>query len=165
MSGEFGEVLWFKEEIGDGVYSRDIQKDLAFSREDIDAAMMEHAELYAFYATLCANAKSHRDRLESIMEVQDAIIDEQIREEADAKLTETEIKKRILRHPQHIDALNAYHDACAIYNKLKAAVDAFENRKHMIISEGAMMRTEINSFMVVSDGGSADATRIRELIQ
>jgi hypothetical protein len=146
----------------------ELQNDIRFSAENLDDAMMQQASMAVHYGQLAATASKQLDDLKLVLEVTEAKVDRHIRdsvaEEAvdDAgkkKLTEAQIAKQIATHENIIAIKKAINEAKQIEAEAKTAVEAFRQRRDMLVQMGAGDRLERQGELVFSRHKAAEAER------
>ncbi|CCG43332.1 hypothetical protein [Magnetospirillum molischianum] len=122
-----------------------LQKDLAFSDHDISAAMMRQASLFAHYAVIAAQAQKRYDTAKLAADIVESRVDKRLRDEyaqAGAKITEAALGKEILRDREYVEAQKKVNDARMIADLAKNALEAFKQRKDMLVQIGVALREE-----------------------
>lgn len=122
-----------------------LKEDLAFSPNTIDDAMMTQASLFAHYATQAAKAQLQADRLKSQVELVEAMIDKEIRDEANdlsKKITEALVEKSIRLDARYQEAVNNYNEAKMVATMTKSVTEAFTQRRDMLVQIGKDLREE-----------------------
>lgn len=122
-----------------------LKEDLSFSPNTIDDAMMTQASLFAHYATQAAKAQLQADRLKSQVELIEALIDKEIRDEAadsGRKITEALVEKTIRLDSRYQDAVSNYNEAKMVATMTKSVTEAFTQRRDMLVQIGKDLREE-----------------------
>lgn len=120
----------------------DAGRDINIVGRSVTNALKEQPGLFAWYSDLYAAARrelreaKHKEK--SIAED----LDGEIREKADKKLTETEIKKRIARHKKMRAAWKARMDWEYKVDRLDGYMKAMDHRMRALQSIGANARRE-----------------------
>jgi hypothetical protein len=125
---------------------KQLQSDLSYSLVDLSKAMSEQGSLFIHYASLMARASRQVDDVSMLLEITESRIYRKLRDEAaksGSKMTETQLEKEVNVHPQMIAMKRAKNEAKQIEGNAKAAVEAFRQRRDMLIQEGATQRAEI----------------------
>jgi hypothetical protein len=141
-----GEIMKDKLTFGDEGFSEQMMKDVAFSPEDLDSAYINQASLYAYYAEQSRIATKKMDNFKLRIDAVEAELDKQIRNEAaesGTKITEKAIEQNILRDEKYVKAVMSYNDAKAVSQMLRDILDAFKQRKDMLIQVGLTRRDEL----------------------
>lgn len=129
----------------DGVtYPNSYADDLSIDRSDLDAEFVEHAERYAYYATLAELADDRATRLKEDMEHLFAAIDVEKRRNYDQlklqdpklKMTEAMFEHEVRLDQRYQTKLAEYQTARHLAKVLKAAPIAFAHRRDMLTSIG-----------------------------
>lgn len=122
-----------------------LQSDLSFSHNSLDDAMMRQASLYAHYGTQSAKAQLQADRMKNQMELVEAQIDKELREEAAAegkKITEAQIEKAIRLDSRYQRAVSRYNESKMVASMTKTTTEAFTQRRDMLVQIGKDLREE-----------------------
>jgi hypothetical protein len=125
---------------------KQLKQDLSYTMSDISGAMMDQASLLAHYGVLSAKASRQVDDMKMLLENAEAAVDRKIRDEkakAGEKVTEPMLEKLVARHPQVIEVKKALNEAKQIEAIGKIAVEAFKNRKDMLVQHGSRERAEL----------------------
>lgn len=122
-----------------------LQKDLTYSTANLTGAMVDQASLYAHYGQIHAQAAAQVDAIELRLEVVQAQIARELRDEAakaSVKITVAEIDAGVLTSERIIALRKAVNTAKQIEANAKTAVEAFRHRKDMLVQLGAGERVE-----------------------
>ena len=142
-----------------------LQVDLAFTEMGVNDAMMKHAGLYAHYATLCFKADDQISKAKQVYEITHAKVDSEIRSKAvadDRKITEKMVEAEAARDGRVVGAKKAMGEAQAIAGLCRHAVDAFRQRKDMLVQVASNRREEYKGQVRLNGpAGQRDGT-IRE---
>jgi hypothetical protein len=147
----------------------ELQRDVAFSTTNLDDAMMTQASMAVHYGQVAAAAQKQLDDLKLVLEITEAKVDRHIRDEVAAeavddtgkkKLTETQIAKSISLHPQVIAVKKAINEAKQIESEAKTAVEAFRQRRDMLVQIGAGDRLERQGELTFRKREAAEAERV-----
>ena len=125
---------------------KQLRQDLSYTMSDISGAMMDQASMLAHYGILSAKASRQVDDMKMLLENAEAAVDRKIRDEKaklGEKVTEPMMEKLVARHPQVINVKKALNEARQIEAIGKIAVEAFKNRKDMLVQHGARERAEL----------------------
>lgn len=134
-----------RRDVGDEGFNEQMMRDVTFSPEDIDTAMIDQAGLFAFYADQSRIASKRADNLKLKLSIVEAEVDKEIRDQVAAdgkKITEKAIDKEILRHVKYIKAAMAYNDAKSVAQMIRDVLESFKQRKDMLIQIGVAKREE-----------------------
>ena len=141
--------------------------DLKIDAVDINQAFCDQPSIYAYWATVAAQAKALYDRKKLSVDKKDDYIkktlvgelDSEVRMELEMngeKVTETKVTNGIYGHPRYKEEISELYelkeellDLQAQVTTLEIAKDAMNQRKDMLISLGAQLRQE---------GGNVDLT-------
>lgn len=121
--------------------------DLQIYESDLQKEFMEQPGKYAFYAQQAATANSKMLTSKMRMEVVEAELYKKIKDElvdAGAKPTEKMISSEMLVRDEWKSAQKSYIKAQEAYKIAKAAMDAMEHRRDMLIQLGSSARQERN---------------------
>lgn len=154
---------------GDGVYIKQskpmvfdpdqFHKDLQFSKFALDDAMMRQPGLYAHYAEVAARLQRRADQLKLQVELVEAKVDNEIREEflkTATKVTEVLVEKAIKRNQEYKSVSHKHLDAKMQAAMAKDMLEALRQRRDMLIQIGKDKREELAGEVRVM---SADANR------
>ena len=167
-------ILKISLSVGGSIYDRDISEDLTISRETLNEDCISQSSLYAWYSVLAENARDERDRAKDKINVTDAQLDAQIREElteAKEKITDKKVEQAVKRHDLYREAVNSHLQACHTFGILVAAQNAFGHRKEMLVTLAANMRREQDGEVSVNTpqeesqtGSKVDLATLRQRI-
>lgn len=139
-----------------------LQSDLEVSETNLSKAMIRQAPLFARYSALAAKAQFQADRADQQVDLVEAELDSDIRDDMNAKgikITENLVKAAIIRHPKYQKAVTRYNEAKAIAEMVKTAADSFRHRRDMLIQMGADRREEMKGAVRVQEHPGASALR------
>lgn len=138
-------------------------EDLAIDYSDINQSFIDQPAKFAWWATVCAQARAIYEHSKEQVERYEDFIKQQLIGELDAKMrtkieldggkvTESKVEKAIYASDEYkaaIEQLNDMRDsmlkAQENYSILYAARQAMDQRKDMLISLGAQLRQEVNN--------------------
>ena len=151
-------LLKFDIKLDDEVKSLDIEKDLNINAQDISNELIQQPAKFAYYGALSEFAHKRVTELDNEIDLlysqkYKKIIEASQTEEADdkdkkkkpEKLTETAIKNLIINTKSYQEMLSQKANMEYIYNILKVARQAFEQRCNMLIQIGSLSRKEMES--------------------
>ncbi len=133
-------------EIKSVIDPENLTRDLEVNPSDLNAGFLNQAGLYAYYAARAVVAMKQEGNAKLFRDVTEAKVDKAIRDEATAagqKLTEKQIEQAIARSPDYIKAERAHIEAKAMSKLADSAVEAFRQRRDMLIQLGANERGEM----------------------
>lgn len=108
------------------------KKELEINKYKLDEECLSHASKYAFYAEVCADAKTNvtkaKDNLELVMAERNVAIREEL-SSSDKKVTEAMINALLLKDDEVLEAKTKLREAEDVYSKLDVAVKSFDARK------------------------------------
>jgi vacuolar-type H+-ATPase subunit H len=134
-----------KYEVRSFVDAMQFKKDVSYSSADLSGAMETQAALFAHYGELHARAARQVDDLELLLENAEAKVYRMLRDDASKKgekVTEAMLEKFVSVHPQVVQFKRALNEARQIEATAKVYVEAFRNRKDMLVQQGAQAREE-----------------------
>jgi hypothetical protein len=129
--------------------------DLDISQNDLDGAFRGQAGLFAHYGQKHVEMMRQEARAKMMLEVTEAKLDKQLRDEAaaaSAKITEKQIEQGIARSPDYIKAVYAHNEAKAAMALASVAVESFKQRRDMLIQIGASERQELKGDLISRTG-------------
>lgn len=147
-----------------------LQTDLALNG-DLSDRMMTQAGMFAHYAVLSANAQKQAATAKLAMEIRESTLDRDIRAKAaetGSKLTEPLIAKEIARNVDYIKACNDFNEADMIASLAKNTLEAWKQRRDMLVQLGVDAREERKGELYVNAKGAALAdakARAMEIIR
>ena len=136
-----------------------LKRDLAINPSDVGNAFLEHASIRLHYGELLAKATRQHDDLKMVLEANEAKVDKAIRNEAAAageKLTEPQIAKRVAVHERVLAYRRLLNEARQIETLAKQAVEAFRDRKDMLVSYGLKDREEMRGELAIRRQSAAE---------
>lgn len=139
-----------------------LQGDLEISESNLSKAMIRQAPLFARYSALAAKAQFQADRADQQVDLVEAELDSDIRDDMNAKgvkITESMVKAAVIRHPKYQKAVTRYNEAKAIAEMVKTAADSFRHRRDMLIQMGADRREEMKGAVRVQEHPGSAALR------
>jgi hypothetical protein len=134
--------------VGDVQYSSTLEDDLHIDNANIAEAYLTHSNKFAFYATAYELALDHETRMKARLDQVYALLDEQARQELQAKglkVTEKMVENVVITSDDYKTTQERYFEAKKNTGLLRASKDAMMARKDMLVSLGANYRAEINS--------------------
>jgi hypothetical protein len=123
-----------------------LRADLEVDRGDLNNSFLTQAGLFSFYAEQHARMMRQEGAKKLALEVIEAKLDKALRDEAasnNVKVTEKQIEQAIARNADYIRAAHAYNEARALTELAKGAVEAFRQRRDMLIQLGANDRHDM----------------------
>lgn len=135
----------------------ELKADLAFSVNRLDDAMMNQASLFSHYANQAAKAQLQADRMKNELELVEALIDKELRDEAaesGQKITEALLAKQIRLDPRYQQALKNSSEAKMIAQMTKSTTEAFSQRRDMLVQIGKDLREERLGDLKIKQGAS-----------
>jgi len=130
----------------DGVnFQRTLADDLPINGADITGEFMEQSELYAWWATVSELARDKVARTKYQLERIYALKDHEVRRtlaEAKAKVTEKIVENAVITSEEYQECMFELMECKKQLGLVMAGKEALVQRKDMLISIGANMRTE-----------------------
>lgn len=140
--------------------------DLKLDEVDLNDAWLTQAGLAAYYGVLAARAASQVINVKIVRDAKEAEVAGEIRARFASngqKVTEAAIKEELDQDLRVIAVNRAYALAISIEGETKAAVEAFRQRRDMLVQLGANSREEVKGSMRMSMTGDAVSDRAEEL--
>lgn len=150
-------LLKFDIKLDDEVKSLDIEKDLNINAQDISNELIQQPAKFAYYGALSEFAHKrvteldneldllYSQRYKKIIEASQTLEESDDKKKKPEKLTETAIKNLIINTKSYQEMLAQKANMEYIYNILKVARQAFEQRCNMLIQLGSISRKEMES--------------------
>lgn len=145
-------------------FSTQMLNDVEFSPENLDVAYIEQASLFAYYAEQSRLASKKMDNFKLRINTIEAELDKECRDEAistGTKVTEKAIEQSIARNDKYIKSVLAFNDAKATHQMLRDILDAFKQRKDMLMQIGLTRRDELKAGSMRVNESSQDELRAR----
>jgi len=140
--------------VKDFIDAEQLKRDLAYSDNDLDSAMMQQASLFSHYGILAADAARQVDVIKMLLESTEAAVYKLERDKAAAdgeKVTEALLDKRIARHSRVISMKKALNEAKRIEAVGKIAVESFRHRRDMLVQKGLISREEMKGELRIAE--------------
>lgn len=137
-----------------------LKRDLSYSVADLSSAMADQASLFVHYGVLAAQAAKQVDSIKLALENAEARIYRLLRDEAAekaVKLTEAQLEKGVASHQRVIAFKKALNEAKQVEAVAKIAIEAFRQRRDMLIQQGATERQEREGDLRIQRREAADA--------
>ena len=131
--------------IGEQTFPNNLREHVSLGHQHIQTAFVEHAELFAWYATAYELASAHESKLKTELGRKYAILDANARQQAKqagVKMTEKMVENTVITSPAYRALEDDYLEARRDAGLLKAAKDAMIHRRDMLIQMGANYRAE-----------------------
>lgn len=131
--------------------SKALQSDVRVSDTDLDSSFRDQASLFASYAFMHYESVQQVGNKDLLLDVTKAKLDKEVRDrlsaERDAdgkpvKFTEAVVLAEINRSSSFIAASKDLNEAKALEGFIRNALEAFKQRKDMLVSLGANQRQE-----------------------
>lgn len=145
-------------------FSTQMLKDVEFSPENLDSAYVEQASLFAYYAEQSRLASKKMDNFKLRINTIEAELDKECRDVAitsGVKITEKAIEQSVTRDEKYIKSVMAYNDAKATHQMLRDILEAFKQRKDMLIQIGLTRRDELKAGSLRVNENSQDELKAR----
>jgi hypothetical protein len=146
-----------------------VKKDLAYSLADLSTAMMQQASLYVHYGVLASQAAKQVDDFELLLDLGKSKIYRKLRDSyaaAGEKVAVATLDKEVDCDPVVISLRLALNEAKQVEAVARTAVDAFRQRKDMLIQHGSTEREEMRGELslraksVAQEGVQAMGSRV-----
>lgn len=127
--------------------------DVQFTAERINEAYINQSSLFCYYAEQSRLASKKADNFKLRIDTVEAELDKELRDEAaltKIKITEKAIEQAIARSERYMKAVMAYNDAKASAQMLRDVLEAFKQRRDMLVQVGLTMRDEQKASMRLS---------------
>jgi hypothetical protein len=137
-------------------------RDVAIDGNDLNRGFLEHAGLFAYYASAHVKAMRAEGQAKIRVELTESKVGKALREKALAdgtKMTEKQLEELVSLDAEVIKARLAYVNAKATTQLAQHAVEAFRQRRDMLIQIGASAREELKG-----DVRAANVERLRGMI-
>lgn len=124
----------------------EFQSDVRIDLSSLDTEVLRQADTYFKWAKRTSEAKAHADRLEMVMEVEEARLQAAVRADPDGYqveqgarggVTEAAIKAAVLKHATYVKARDLYLDAkeeAAIIGKSEQAMDQKKRMLELLVT-------------------------------
>lgn len=129
-------------------------QDVSINTADIQGEFVEQAGHFSYYSEKSAQANRQEAMAKRHRDITYATLDGEYRlaaKEAGEKVTEKGIEGRINLDERYQQAYQAYIDATMIADLLKGKVDAFRNKRDMLIQIGANDRHDSKGSLRLSE--------------
>jgi hypothetical protein len=136
-----------------------LRKDIAYSKNNLDDAMMNQASMFAFYGVLSAEAARQTDVVKLLLQNAEAAVYGLISGEkatAGEKATVPMMESLVARHPRVVDLKRALNEAKRVEAISKTAVEAFRHRRDMLIQHGLISREEMKGNLKIAERSVRD---------
>lgn len=134
--------------ISESEFSKTINDFIKIDPSQIQNNLLEHAANFAWFAVLHSKAQSKRERLKFELKVLEAELDKNIRAQAyelGKKITEKEIEMKIMSNPSYKEKMSDFLTAREEEDLLDAIVQAFIQRKDMLVSFVSLQKEELKA--------------------
>lgn len=136
-----------------------LREDLAFSTTDLNSAMQMQASIFAHYGKLAADAAYQTDMIENLLDNSEANLMKALRDEfvkLGEKPTEAQLRS-LIASDERIKAIKVtLAKARRIEAVCKNAVDAFRQKRDMLIQTGLIQREEMKGELFIREKSQAD---------
>lgn len=139
-----------------------LRQDLRFSVADLTTAMMNQASLATHYGLLAAKATRQVNDLALALEVAEGKVYRKLRDEAaagGAKPVVSDLTKAVALDPRIIALQKAINEAKQVEGQAKTAVEAFRQRRDMLVQAGLLSREEMKGEVSIARRQEVEATR------
>ena len=127
-----------------------LMSDMHIDDANLTESMIQQPALYVHYAMICAEAQRQMDKAKITVDLTESKAHEELTNacrSAGEKVVETALAKQIDRHPSCLKAQVKFADAKAIYTVAKEALEAFRQRRDMLVQIGVNSREEMKGEM------------------
>jgi len=131
-----------------------LKRDIAYSKNNLDDAMMNQAAMFAHYGVLAAEASRQVDVIKMLLQNVEAAVYKMTSDEkatAGEKVTVPMMDSLVARHSRVIDMKKALNDAKRVEATAKIAVEAFRHRRDMLIQHGLISREEMKGNLYIAE--------------
>lgn len=142
-----------------------LRLDLRFSTADLTTAMMNQASLATHYGLIAARAARQVNDLELALEVAEGKVYRKLRDEATAagvKPVVADLTKAVALDPRIIALQKAINEAKQVESQSKTAVEAFRQRRDMLVQVGLLSREEMKGEVSIARRHEVEATHETE---
>lgn len=156
-------ILNIEVKLRTGVYQGDLAEDLKINIDNLSESYIDQPGKYAWWASLAAQARAIADKIKAEVDNKEDYVRKSLRGELDAKvrkgleldgekITETKVENAIYSHPAYREGMEELQDLRIKYAQanenavlLESARAALDQRKDMLISLGAQLRSDYNN--------------------
>lgn len=134
--------------VGEMTFESKLQEDLFVNRSDLNSEFIRHPERFAFYATCYEIAAAEENNHKVALERLYAVLDHEKRGElqmAGVKTTEKMVENSVITDPRYTALQDAHLQAQKNAAICKAAMNAMQHRRDMLIQLGSAARAEFNA--------------------
>ena len=120
--------------------------------------MVRHSALVNLYGIKAAMALHQAKKAKQQLDLVRAQLSQDFREDGDSKgvkLTERAIEDHVTCHPKYQEAVSVYHDSVRIADMAESVVEAFKQRRDMIVNRGKVSLEEMKGSVRVMNSSSA----------
>lgn len=137
-----------------------MREDIEFTPADLDSAMIRQASLSLFYGTKLAEARQRVSNMKTTLQTAEAMVADQLRAAAvenKEKIVEARVKSEVDADARIIKFKRQLNEAQYYVDVATAAVEAFRQRRDMIVQLGVNAREERKGEVRVNDLAERDA--------
>lgn len=131
-----------------------LKADLAYTPANLTDAFMAQASMFAHYGVLYAQAEKQTNDLELLLEATEATVYRRERDNAIAageKPTDAGLRQTVSRDKRVNQLKKALNEARQIEATAKIAVEAFKQRRDMLIQQGLISREEMKGELSIRE--------------
>lgn len=135
------------------VTPEELKEDLSINPTALSEAMVKQAALFSHYAVLSSRASRQYDHLKQRAEIVASKVDKELRDQAadeGKKVTEAALGKELARDRRVVAANKLVNEARMIADLAKNALEAFKQRRDMLVQIGLMQREEMKGELSIS---------------
>lgn len=144
------------------VEAAQVKRDLAINPSDVSNVMLEHASRFIEYGTYLSQASKQVNDLTMVFEAAEGRTYKRYRDAAATageKVTEAQLEKLVRVDGNVIAYRRLLNEAKQIESLAKSAVDAFRQRKDMLVSYGLMQREEMKGEVSINRRNAFEAEK------
>ena len=128
-------------------------KDVLVDKNNLSESFANQGGMFAHYSVAVYQASLQASSKKLLMDTIYATLDKEVREAAVAsgeKITEDKVKQSIRMNPKFIIAQKDHIEAEALYDHYRNLLEAFRQRKDMLVQMGADAREEMKGELRMS---------------
>jgi hypothetical protein len=140
--------------VRDFVDPKQLRIDIAYSKNNLDDAMMNQASMFAHYGVLASEASRQTDVVKMLLQNIEAAVYKVLSDEnavAGKKVTVPLMDSLVARHARVIDMKRALNEAKRVEATSKIAVEAFRHRRDMLVQHGLISREEMKGNLYIAE--------------
>jgi hypothetical protein len=145
-----------------------LKADVTYSLANLSDGFQRQAGFIVHYSTLAAKAARQVDDIELLIEATESAVFRQLRDDLlkiGDKFTDTFLNKSVAASSRVLALKRALNEAKQIQAIAKGAVEAFKQRKDMLVQEGAASRTERQGELRMNGPADMEESKKRLLVE